>query len=514
MYEIPDGELESEIPLKQHLIQNQTMTGDLKDIESVRPMGQHILNDGVKDVVLENCQDQDKGMDINGDSITVRMNQSSLKMLKLSNFGSNFILKHYKKVMDFALITPKLLAVLDKDNVLTLYLKLDQPKTIQVSEPQSQTKTNSTSDNGKKSKKKGKKGSKGQDAKSEDNTDIEKYFDSTNFDTHLHFKPGIPARMISTHPVKPEILAVYDKSDIEVIWLDKESMTEVNKYMVIENKQEVKCIVFNKNSLLTVLNVDGSVNIYNYALDANLKGSFHPYEKAEDVINPSEDTGAKADLTTSIFCPMIEVDYEEDPKFIEFRRKKNLVVNGTLITARYKNSEFTIWDLTPLLKGKGEPMKLHTIDVTGRSKAKKCFLDFKTNTLCMLLRNKSLIFSMATIGKAQNTNVVDKSDPKETLRFKRVYVDLISKKKDNNLPLFVASVHTRNPGNCYTRVVVRQGRKLASYALSIADEFDQARKDVKEFKLIEKESEESDEPVEELTLEVKPEYYNTVSVKV
>ena len=69
-------------------------------------------------------------MDIKGDSIAIRMNSSSIKIVKCNNFGSNFILKHYKKIHDFALLTPKLLAVIDKDNILTLYLKLDKPKEV------------------------------------------------------------------------------------------------------------------------------------------------------------------------------------------------------------------------------------------------------------------------------------------------------------------------------------------------------------------------------------------------
>ena len=57
---IPLEEEYSEISLKQHLIQNQTSTGDIKDMEAVKPMGTHILNKDVKDVVLEDCQNQDK----------------------------------------------------------------------------------------------------------------------------------------------------------------------------------------------------------------------------------------------------------------------------------------------------------------------------------------------------------------------------------------------------------------------------------------------------------------------
>jgi len=74
IYEIPEEEDYSEVSLKQHLIQNQTTTGDLKDIDPIRLMGSHVLNKDVKDVPLEDSQNQDKCMDINGDSIIIRMN--------------------------------------------------------------------------------------------------------------------------------------------------------------------------------------------------------------------------------------------------------------------------------------------------------------------------------------------------------------------------------------------------------------------------------------------------------
>ena len=71
-------------------------------------------------------------MDIRGDSIAIKYNSTCIKMVKCNNFGSNFILKHYKKIYDFGLITPKLLAVIDKDNILTLYIKIDQAKEIEI----------------------------------------------------------------------------------------------------------------------------------------------------------------------------------------------------------------------------------------------------------------------------------------------------------------------------------------------------------------------------------------------
>lgn len=91
-----------------------------------------------------------------------------------------------------------------------------------------------------KSKKKGK-------GKKNKSNDIDKYFDTTNFDTHLHFQPEIPAKFISTHPLKHHIFCVYDKTEIQVIWLDQESMTQKMKHRIIENKKEIKSIVFTKD---------------------------------------------------------------------------------------------------------------------------------------------------------------------------------------------------------------------------------------------------------------------------
>lgn len=133
VYEIPSDEEYSEIALKQHMIQSQSSTGDFKDMSAVTALGKHILNKNERDCVLEECQNQDRWMDIRGDSIAIRFNSMSIKMLKWNNFGSNFILKHYKKIHDFALVNPKLLAVLDKDNTLTLYQKVD--KQIQIPIP-------------------------------------------------------------------------------------------------------------------------------------------------------------------------------------------------------------------------------------------------------------------------------------------------------------------------------------------------------------------------------------------
>ena len=134
MYTIPLNQEYSEISLKQLMMPNPSSLGDLKDMDAINPIGTHILNKDVKDVVLEDVQNQDKWMDIRGDTIAVRMNYSSVKLLKWNNFGINFILKHKIKILDFALISSKHLAVLDKDNILTFYLKTDKPKEITNSE--------------------------------------------------------------------------------------------------------------------------------------------------------------------------------------------------------------------------------------------------------------------------------------------------------------------------------------------------------------------------------------------
>jgi hypothetical protein len=226
---------------------NHGPTAEIKDMEALTPIGSHILNKDVKDNVLEDCQNQDKCMDIRGDSIAIRYNSKCIKMMKCNNFGSNFILKHFKKIIDFALVTPKLLAVLDKDNVLTLYLKLDKPREIEAEGAPVPKKQNSNDD--KKSKKLLKNGKKG---KADQN--IEKYFDTTNFDSHLHFETQIQAKQIATHPLKYDILCVYDlKTEIQVIWLDKTTMTQVHKHRLIDNEKEIKTVVFSKDSLICVL---------------------------------------------------------------------------------------------------------------------------------------------------------------------------------------------------------------------------------------------------------------------
>jgi hypothetical protein len=113
-------------------------------------------------------------------------------------------------------------------------LKLAKPKTLPLtpeSSPES-SKKSSNEDKKKKSKKKKK--------NNDDSMDIEKYFDNSNFDSHLHFTPQIQAKLIATHPLLTHLLAVYEKSEVQIIWLDTQSMTQVKKHLTIDNKQEIK----------------------------------------------------------------------------------------------------------------------------------------------------------------------------------------------------------------------------------------------------------------------------------
>ena len=196
-----------------------------------------------------------------------------------------------------------------------------------------------------------KKKKKAKKSKADDANDINKYFDNTNFDTHLHFKPTIPVKMISVHPLRNDILAVYDKNELLVIWLEKQNMTEVQKYRLIDNGQEIKSAVFTKDSLIWILGANGYVSFYNYEIDEMFRGGFHPYEDGDDLNASPSNPVTKANLlTSSIFCPLTEIDHHTDEKLKDFKMKRNLITQGTLITSRYKNSEFTLWDLQPLLE--------------------------------------------------------------------------------------------------------------------------------------------------------------------
>ena len=60
-------------------------------------------------------------------------------------------------------------------------------------------------------------------------------------------------------------------------------MNFVQKFIVFDNnKQEIKSIVFSKDSLLYILSSNGYVNIYNYEIEEKFRGGFHPYEDCDD----------------------------------------------------------------------------------------------------------------------------------------------------------------------------------------------------------------------------------------
>mmetsp|Transcript_18259 Transcript_18259/g.17955 ORF Transcript_18259/g.17955 Transcript_18259/m.17955 type:complete len:220 (-) Transcript_18259:797-1456(-) len=212
---------------------------------------------------------------------------------------------------------------------------------------------------------------KGQKSKKGGTNDIEKYFDTTNFENKLRLEAQIPCKKISTHPLKYEILCIYDKAEIQVIWLDKDSMTEVKRFQLIDNKLEIKSVEFTKDSLLCVLCTNGYVNVYNYEIEKMFRGGFHPYILDEEYELSSSTSLSKTNtMTSSIFCPIIEIDHLEDAKVVSFKMANNLISQGSLITSRHKNSEFTVWDLQPLLVKSHRPKSLHTIDTMGKNKSK------------------------------------------------------------------------------------------------------------------------------------------------
>lgn len=143
------------------------------------------------------------------------------------------------------------------------------------------------------------KSKRGQKMKKGKDNDIDKYFDTTNFDTHMHLEPEIPAKQISTHPLKQEIFCVYDKIEVQVIWLDKASMTQVQKFRLIDNKSEIKSAVFTKDSLLCILCMNGYINFYNYEISEIERGGFHPYKNEEDLGSSPDPSVSKSNLITS-----------------------------------------------------------------------------------------------------------------------------------------------------------------------------------------------------------------------
>jgi hypothetical protein len=130
----------------------------------------------------------------------------------------------------------------------------------------------------------------------------------------------------------------------------------------------------------------------------------------------------------------------------------------------------------------------------------------------MLLRNKSLIISMVTFGPVSVPSGLNDGSVTETIRFKKVYVDLISKKKDNNLlQHFVATVNTRIPNGCYAQAYVRQGKFLWNYCMKLDDEFDEARKDIESLGNYIQIPSNPSLSFDEITLEVNADYLNSIN---
>ena len=84
------------------------------------------------------------------------------------------------------------------------------------------------------------KNKRSQKSKKGKNNDIEKYFDTTNFDSQLTLEPQIPCRKISTHPLKYDIFCIYEKAELQVIWLEKQSMSKIKRFTLLDNKLEIK----------------------------------------------------------------------------------------------------------------------------------------------------------------------------------------------------------------------------------------------------------------------------------
>jgi len=226
---------------------------------------------------------------------------------------------------------------------------------------------------------------------------------------------------------------------------------------------------------------------------------------------PSDSVTGSSLLTSSIFSPLVEINHESSGSVQDFKLKNNLVTQGTLITARNKNSEFTLWDLHPVLKNNGVPVKLHSIDTLGKSKLKKCFIDIKSNALFMLLKNKCVIVSMVTFGTVDVKQ--ENGEMKKSLRFKKVYSDLISKKKDiNSFTHFVSMVKIDNSASCYAKVYIRQGKQIKSYAMELGDEFEEAKNNYKVFEKFVNTKTNPQLIYDELTLEVNSNYMDSMQI--
>lgn len=121
----------------------------------------------------------------------------------------------------------------------------------------------------------------------------------------------------------------------------------------------------------------------------------------------------------------------------------------------------------------------------------------------MLIRNKSLIMSLVTFDFYGE----------DSIRFKKVYFELVSKKKDNVLQHLVASVNMKNPQSCFAQAFVRQGKFLWNFGTIVDDDFEQARTDLSSLSQYVSSSISRQVEHEEITLEINPEYLDSLDVK-
>lgn len=129
----------------------------------LNPIGSHILNKDVRDVVLEDVQNNDKCMDLLGDCLAVKMNYTCIKIMKSNNFGKTFFLKNSQKINDFSLLTNKHIAVIDKECKIYALPDLNESSTELADLPKLISKKSAASENKSKAKKDSKKQKKEND---------------------------------------------------------------------------------------------------------------------------------------------------------------------------------------------------------------------------------------------------------------------------------------------------------------------------------------------------------------
>jgi hypothetical protein len=125
------------------------------------------------------------------------------------------------------------------------------------------------------------------------------------------------------------------------------------------------------------------------------------------------------------------------------------------------------------------------------------------------------MISMITFGSIDlPNNGEEKPKPKNIVKFKRVYSDLISKKVDNNtFPHFVATINSKHSDGCFAQAYVRQGKQMGNYIISIQNEFDEAKA---ELKRLEKYKTVDINPLlfqDELTLEINSDYLESIQLE-